>query len=135
MAVEAQAAQQLLGAACPDEGELDLLRAALAPDDQGRAAWTRWRAAHAWSADEVLLAWDPAGADSVAVRVKSGAWMPGWRSPGVASVGVSTEADSAGASASVAGAAGSVWQAARRNARARREKRMVRKVRGRGTPP
>jgi hypothetical protein len=29
----------------------------------------RWRAAHAWSADEVLLAWDAAGADSVAVLV------------------------------------------------------------------
>ena len=29
----------------------------------------RWRAAHAWNADEVLLAWDAAGADSVAVLV------------------------------------------------------------------
>jgi hypothetical protein len=36
-----------LGAASPDDGELELLRAALVPGVEAHAAWMRWRATHA----------------------------------------------------------------------------------------
>jgi len=38
--------RRALGAASPDDDELELLRAALLPGDDARAAWTRWRATH-----------------------------------------------------------------------------------------
>ena len=39
-------ARDFIGAACPDDDELELLRAALAPGDRAAAAWVRWRAIH-----------------------------------------------------------------------------------------